>query len=105
MKARLREPIEGLEVGTIYELEAGTELFWLKGIDDLYWTPETVLDDWELLQPVSDTTKQAIQEIIEKVYYLGVTSGRGAGLWPEQERYLDEAEYMDDVVSVLEGKE
>ena len=100
MKARSRKYDE------VYEVSLGdTTIDVWPDYGWVSYTPAAFFGLFEVLQPVSDTTKQAIQEIIEKVYYLGVASGRGAGLWPEQERYLDEAEYMEAVVSVLEGKE
>lgn len=116
MRARLKREIEGLTVGTIYVLDVHgghcNDIVWSAGIGDEYElaceidnTFDQFLETWEILQDVSETTLEHIGTIVEKVYYLGVKSGRGDALWPEEESYIDDELFLPAIRVVLEGKE
>lgn len=69
---------------------------------------------YHILKPVvSEVQLQAIRDALEpitdKIYKLGVTSGRGGALWPDEETYIDDELFLDECVSavkaVLEGSD
>ena len=67
-------------------------------------TPPRVVSEVQL-----QTIRDALEPITDKIYKLGVTSGRGGALWPDEETYIDDELFLDEcvsaVVTVLEGKE
>lgn len=50
---------------------------------------------------------EQLEKITAKIYYLGVTSGRGEALWPEQESYIDDEIFNNEILALfgLENKE
>lgn len=130
MKARLRKPIEGLEVNKIYDIkiyprgkqditvrsdEPNWKFLSKSGYDHLqYISFNDILYDWELLQPVSDTTKQAIHSLVGNSFERGFQMGNTGWRQQNYDRANNtlEADILeikqtisDAVVSVLEGKE
>ena len=62
----------------------------------------------ELFQPLDiPAIEKQLEEITEKIYYLGVKSGRGDALWPEEESYIDDEIFNGEILGLfgLENKE
>lgn len=119
MKARLRKPIEGLEVDTIYD-------FWSCIDEDYrgylhtssyievtlsspnnykalqYNSIEDFLEDFEVLQPVSDTTKQAIEILATRFKELCRIEASSINYMQDN---LSLNQFVAAVVSVLEGEQ
>lgn len=118
MKARLRKPIEGLEANTIYDIRI-TETFdrdalecWIDG--NMYKVYDNFLDDFvddfEILQPVSDTTKQAIEKLFNDYLEIEIEDHveeyqRDSAMALHEKREELKVEMFAAVVSVLEGEQ